>query len=170
MARPMHVVSVHASRFQWHNSDLNYDILPTLRNLRLSYVREVGYINLRCVWSVGCPPDIRPFEGEEIEAVGESEVAKNPISGKGVYRKAFQELYLETRIPSLVAISCFSQFAVSRQTVQRHGKERYLHLRDWLLNTSLEESLNGRIFESSWHSKSSNVLTPSPTSLLACPY
>ncbi|KAI0382388.1 hypothetical protein F5Y04DRAFT_279678 [Hypomontagnella monticulosa] len=149
---PDTMVFIHASRFQWHNDDPDYDILPTLYNLRLSYVREVGYVNLRCVWSIGCPAEIRPFEDEEDDTDEEHEVVKKkPVSAKPIFRKAFQELLPEIPVPPLVSVSCCSQFAVSRETVQRHTKERYMRLRDWLLNTPLEDSLSGRVFEFSWH-------------------
>ncbi|KAI0836197.1 hypothetical protein F5Y06DRAFT_274441 [Hypoxylon sp. FL0890] len=148
-------IFAHASRFQWHNDDPDYDIFPTLRNFRLPYVREAGYVNLRCVWVIGCPAEIRPFDDEEPEAFNDEEqregAAKKPVSAKGVFRRAFQELLPEVPVPTLVAVSCCSQFAVTRDTIQRHSKERYVRFRDWLLDTPLEDSLSGRVMEFSWH-------------------
>lgn len=151
---PDTVIFAHASRFQWHNDDPDYDILPTLHNFRLPYVREAGYVNLRCVWVIGCPAEIRPFDDEDPEngdATQREEAAKKPVSAKGVFRRAFQELLPEVPVPKLVAVSCCSQFAVTSDTVRRHSKERYVRFRNWLLDTPLEDSLSGRVMEFSWH-------------------
>ncbi|KAI2469125.1 hypothetical protein F4781DRAFT_395325 [Annulohypoxylon bovei var. microspora] len=150
---PETVVFVHASRFQWHNDDPDYDIIPTLRNFRLPYVREAGYVNLRCVWVIGCPAEIRPFEDEENGAdEGRHEVTDGkPPTAKGIFRQAFEELLPEVPVPDLVAVSCCSQFAVTRNTIRRHPKEKYLHFRDWLISTPLNDGLSGRVMEFSWH-------------------
>ncbi|KAI0893137.1 hypothetical protein F4806DRAFT_477131 [Annulohypoxylon nitens] len=149
---PDTTIFIHASRFQWHNDDPDYDIVPTLRNLRLPYVREAGYVNLRCVWVIGCPAEIRPFQDED-----EGPRDQKHPSAKGVFRRAFEQLFPEIPVPELVAVSCCSQFAVSRDTIQRHSKERYLQFRDWLLKTPLDDGTSGRVMEFSWHSKSSSL-------------
>ncbi|KAI1442498.1 hypothetical protein F5Y02DRAFT_257064 [Annulohypoxylon stygium] len=143
---PDTTIFIHASRFQWHNDDPDYDIVPTLRNLRLPYVREAGYVNLRCVWVIGCPAEIRPFQDED-----EGPRDQKHPSAKGVFRRAFEQLLPEVPVPELVAVSCCSQFAVSRDTIQRHSKERYLQFRDWLLKTPLDDGTSGRVMEFSWH-------------------
>ncbi|OTB08003.1 hypothetical protein M426DRAFT_52592 [Hypoxylon sp. CI-4A] len=150
---PETILFVHASRFQWHNDDPDYDMFPTLRNLRLPYLREAGYVNLRCVWTIGCPAEIRPFEDEEGENTEEQQggASSKPVSAKGVFRRAFQELLPEVPVPTLVAVSCCSQFGVTRETIQRYPKERYVRFRDWLVDTPLEDSLSGRVMEFSWH-------------------
>ncbi|KAI1390055.1 uncharacterized protein F4822DRAFT_428402 [Hypoxylon trugodes] len=146
---PDNIIFIHASRFQWHNDDPDYDILPTLRNFRLPYLREAGYVNLRCVWVIGCPAEIRPFDDEENEEQQKDE--KKPVSAKGIYRQAFEELLPEIPVPKIVAVSCCSQFAVTRTTIQRHPKEKYIFFRKWLLETPLKDSLSGRVLEFSWH-------------------
>ncbi|KAI1097871.1 hypothetical protein F4804DRAFT_338771 [Jackrogersella minutella] len=146
---PDTAIFIHASRFQWHNDDPNYDTIPTLRNLRLPYVREAGYVNLRCTWVVGCPAEIRPFEDEDAAQRANGE-RKQP-SAKTIFRQAFEQLLPEVPVPPLVAVSCCSQFAVAGPTIRRHPKERYVRFRDWLLDTPLDDSLSGRVMEFSWH-------------------
>ncbi|KAI1773945.1 hypothetical protein F4818DRAFT_442701 [Hypoxylon cercidicola] len=153
---PDAVLFVHASRFQWHNDDPDYDMVPTLRNFRLPYLREAGYVNLRCVWVIGCPAEIRPVEDEEDKDEEEAEARgeradRKPTSAKGVFRRAFQELLPEVPVPALVAVSCCSQFGVTRDTIQKHSRERYIRFRNWLLHTTLDDSLSGRVMEFSWH-------------------
>ncbi|KAJ1326453.1 DUF3431 domain-containing protein [Microdochium nivale] len=142
---PEHAVFIHASRFAWHNDDPDYDAVPVLRNLQLEYVREAGYVNLRCVWVIGCPAEIRPFRDEGTDSQGKA------LSTKAIYKQAFEELLPELRVPELVAVSCCSQFAVSRETLQSRPRSDYERYREWLMATSYTDDLSGRVFEFSWH-------------------
>lgn len=153
---PDAVLFTHASRFQWHNDDPDYDIVPALRNFQLPYLREAGYVNLRCVWVIGCPGEIRPFEDEkedeeEDKPQREGGADEKSVSAKGVFLKAFQELLPEVPVPALVAVSCCSQFGVTRDTILRHSRERYIGFRNWLLETPLDDLHSGRVMEFSWH-------------------
>ena len=146
---PPYVVFVHASRFAWHNDDPDYDAVPTLRNLQLNHVREEGYVNLRCVWAVGCPAEIRPYQDE---GLGSAEKERVPTA-KRVYKAAWGELMHGEPAPEVVAVSCCSQFAVTREMIRSRPLADYVHFRDWLLETPLDDSLSGRVLEFSWHSK-----------------
>ncbi|KAI1422751.1 hypothetical protein F5Y12DRAFT_600194 [Xylaria sp. FL1777] len=156
---PRSVVFVHASRFAWHNDDPDYDALPALRNLRLPYLRAAGYVNLRCVWVIGCPGEIRPVQDAAVDDGKEGEKGKekekgekeNKLSAKHVYKAAFEELLPGTPVPDLVAVSCCSQFAVTRETIRSRPKADYIRFREWLLATPLDDDLNGRVFEFAWH-------------------
>jgi hypothetical protein len=143
---PRSVLFLHASRFAWHNDDPDYDALPTLRNFQLPYLRRQGYVNLRCVWVIGCPSEIRPAH-DEIHRDDAKLMAKN------VYKKSFEELLPEVPVPDLVAVSCCSQFGVTRETIRSRPKADYIRYREWLLATPLDDALNGRVFEFAWHSK-----------------
>ncbi|KAI0432305.1 hypothetical protein F5Y09DRAFT_353780 [Xylaria sp. FL1042] len=142
---PNNVLFLHASRFSWHNDDPDYDALPTLRHLRLSYLQETGYVNLRCVWVIGCPAEIQPLLDEH--------ESSTDVKAKHIYKKAFEELLPELPVPEMVAVSCCSQFGVARNTIRRRPKEDYIRYRRWLIETPLDDSLSGRVFEFSWHSK-----------------
>ncbi|ETS73832.1 hypothetical protein PFICI_14778 [Pestalotiopsis fici W106-1] len=141
---PSTVLFIHASRFAWHNDDPDYDAIPTLRNLQLPYLQESGYVNLRCVWVIGCPAEIRPFEDE---ANGDDA----QLSTKSIYKQAFEELFPDLPVPEVVAVGCCSQFGVTRQTIQHRPRSDYLRYRQWLLETPLDDSLSGRVFEFAWH-------------------
>ncbi|KAI0153042.1 hypothetical protein GGR57DRAFT_468672 [Xylariaceae sp. FL1272] len=155
---PQNMVFVHASRFAWHNDDPDYDALPALRNLQLPYLQESGYANLRCAWVIGCPREIHPVEDaaktdgielsvpEAIEKYG-----KANLTTKHVYKQVYEELFPGLPVPELVAVSCCSQFGVTRDTVRSRPKEDYVRYRDWLLDSPLWDDITGRIFEFSWH-------------------
>jgi len=72
---------------------------------------------------------------------------------KHVYKEALQTLMPGMMVPHLVAVSCCSQFAVSRETIQTHPREDYVRWRKWLLETPLDDDITGRIFEYLWHSE-----------------
>ncbi|CAJ2504130.1 Uu.00g115240.m01.CDS01 [Anthostomella pinea] len=143
---PSAIIFLHASRFAWHNDDPDYDGLRTLRNFQVPYLQETGYVNLRCVWTIGCPAEIHPVEDE-------ASADPDDLTTKVVYKQDFQELMPELPMPEVVAVSCCSQFGVTRDVVRSRSKEDYMRYRQWLLDTPLNDSLTGRIFEFSWHSK-----------------
>ncbi|KAI1437852.1 hypothetical protein GGR50DRAFT_610056 [Xylaria sp. CBS 124048] len=147
---PQNMLFLHASRFAWHNDDPDYDALPALRRFRLPYLREQGYVNLRCVWVIGCPGEIRPAL-DEMAAAKAGGAGNNLIMAKHVYKQAFEELLPGERVPELVGVSCCSQFGVTRERVRRRPRADYVRFRDWLLHTPLDDALNGRVFEFAWH-------------------
>ena len=61
--------------------------------------------------------------------------------------KLFETMFPGHRPPPVLSQPCCAQFAVSRDRVRDNPKDLYLHLRSWLLNTSLEDKNSGRIFE-----------------------
>jgi hypothetical protein len=148
-------VFIHGSRFSWHNDDPDYDNLPTLRRLNLSHVRAVGYANLRCVWTIGCPVEIRPFEriaGEKERAKGALHDGK-PLRTAHIFEHAFRELMPDIKVPHEVGVSCCAQFAVSRDAIRSRPKADYVRWREWLLKTPLSDDFSGRVLEYMWHSE-----------------
>lgn len=143
---PKSIIFIHASRFAWHNDDPDYDAVPTLRNFQLPYLEEQGYVNMRCVWIIGCPQEIRPFEDENAED------GVN-LTAKTIYKQSFEELLPELPVPAVVAVSCCSQFAATRDMIHRRPKEDYVRYRQWLMDTPLEDERSGRVFEFAWHSE-----------------
>ncbi|KAK4241877.1 hypothetical protein C8A03DRAFT_11876 [Achaetomium macrosporum] len=146
-------IFVHASRFAWHNDDPDYDGLATLRNLQLDYVQASGYVNLRCVWTLGCPVEIRPHSdaATDWEIGNGTSSSVRPLTTKEIYKRAFEELMPGLEVPQQVGVSCCSQFAVSREAIHSRPREDYIRWREWLLETPLADDLSGRVFEYLWH-------------------
>jgi hypothetical protein len=151
---------MHGERYQWHNDDPLYgaplascsvsltcstDGIPPLKALRLDYVKTEGYVSLRCVWTLGCPVEIRPLVQDRANStyVG----AQTEVT----YAAGFQELFPGVPVPAEVGTACCAQFAVTRSTIHARPREEYIHFREWLLSTPLEDSISGRIMEYSWH-------------------
>ena len=158
---PGNIIFHRAERFQWHNDNPDYDALPLLQRFRFDYLRNEGYVNLRCVWILGCPVEIRPVKDEapfkEME----------PIHAKHIYRGAFEELFPELAVPEEVGVTCCSQFALRRETIWQRPRSDYVRYRDWLLNSPLEDQLSGRVLEYSWHSTSHHILLILPPTRIA---
>ncbi|KAJ4141646.1 hypothetical protein NW768_000862 [Fusarium equiseti] len=142
---PGNVVFHHAERFQWHNDNPDYDALPLLQNFRFDNLKKVGYANLRCVWVLGCPAEIRPIKDEAPAKEGE------PVHARHVYKAAFQELFPSLEIPEEVGVTCCSQFAVRRETIRQRPRAEYVRFREWLIVSALGDDLSGRVLEYSWH-------------------
>lgn len=140
---PSFVVFTHASRFQWHNDDPDYDGLAILRNLQLPYVTTQDYVNLRCVWVLGCPVEIRPIH----DAANPDHDHPTSIA----YKSAFEQLLPGVPVPEEVGQACCAQFAVSREAILSRPREEYEHFRKWLINTPLDDDTAGRVFEYLWH-------------------
>ena len=133
---------IHSQRYQWHNDDPYYDGIPPLRNFQIPYLQEQGYVNLRCVWTLGCPVEIRPLTDTHRSNVHAGEYFKN----------GFMELFPGVPVPEEVGVSCCAQFGVSRAKVLERPRSDYERFRKWLVETPLEDDLSGRIMEYSWHS------------------
>lgn len=109
---------------------------------------------MRCVWAVGCPDEISLVD-EAAEERGDG------ITMKTAFRRSFQQLLPDHEIPPTVGVSCCAQFAVTRERIRSRPRDDYVRMREWLLNSPLEDDVTGRIFEYSWHSKSSfRVIRP----------
>jgi hypothetical protein len=67
------------------------------------------------------------------------------------YPKAFQELFPGLPLPLSVGVACCAQFAATRETIHSRSLEDYRRWRQWLLDTSLEDHISGRVLEYSWH-------------------
>ncbi|KAF2126795.1 hypothetical protein P153DRAFT_70073 [Dothidotthia symphoricarpi CBS 119687] len=142
-ALPDNVLFIHPNRYQWHNDDPDYDGVPMLHHFQLPYLEQEGYVNIRCVWSLGCPDEIKPLKEE-----GEHRAS---IHAGGYYKKAFQELFPDTQVPIRVGVSCCAQFAVTREKIRQKSRETYIRYREWLMNTELGDAISGRVLEYSWH-------------------
>ncbi|KAI7252699.1 hypothetical protein KC352_g12287 [Hortaea werneckii] len=147
------VIFQHANQYQWHNDDPLYDGKRMLERLQLPYVLEEGYVNLRCVWTLGCQVEIRPVieEAEMVPAAAPSEQRAG-----WYYKEAFQYFFPDMPVPSEIGLSCCAQFAVTATKLRERPKSDYEHYRRWLLETPLADDLSGRIMEYSWHSQSTS--------------
>ncbi|KMP05232.1 hypothetical protein CIRG_04913 [Coccidioides immitis RMSCC 2394] len=141
---PDYMVFIHGLRYQWHNDDPIYDGVPILRNLRLPYVKSVGYAPLRCTWVPGCPAELHPLNPTE-------KGLPTRVAAERAYASAFKTLLPNESVPKEVGATCSSQFAVTRERVRRRRKSDYERMRRWLMNTDLEDEISGRIMEYAWH-------------------
>lgn len=144
----------HANRYQWHNDDPLYDGQRMLSRLQLPHIQAQGYVNLRCVWTIGCPAEHHPIK--EYEAVlGElAETLPRDSRTGSVFKEAFEVLFPGKAVPEAVGVSCCAQFAVTGDKVRQRPKSDYEAYRRWLMETELPDDISGRVMEYSWHSKS----------------
>ena len=120
-----------------------YDGVPVLRRLRLPHVRKRGYVALRCSWTMGCPAELHPLNP--------SSASDDRSQNEQAYAKTFQQLFPGEKVPEVVGAHCSSQFAVSRERIRARRREHYLSIRQWLIETDLDDQISGRILEYMWH-------------------
>ncbi|KUJ22120.1 uncharacterized protein LY89DRAFT_768416, partial [Mollisia scopiformis] len=141
---PELLVFMHAERY---NDDPIYDGVPLLQNLQIPYLISQGYTNLRCVWTLGCPSELKLGERSQ-------ETSSDPNSAKtteSAYPTAFKALFPGEELPDIVGVACCTQFAVTRQQIHERPIEDYYRFRNWTMETDLEDGVSGRVLEYSWH-------------------
>lgn len=143
---PATVLFHHAERFQWHNDNPDYDALALLQRLNVDYIRQQGYVSLRCAWVLGCPVEIRPLTDDGTPNPDE------PISAKRIYKSAFEQMFPDEAVPEKVGAPCCSQFGVSKDAIRSRSRVDYVRYRQWLLDTPASDDLSGRVLEYAWHS------------------
>ncbi|KAF2158330.1 hypothetical protein M409DRAFT_71693 [Zasmidium cellare ATCC 36951] len=126
----------------WHTDVPGYDNVLAMQTLRIDAVKHYGYVNLRCNWIPGCPDEVRPL----------SSAHNNPNNVQCqmplVWRHFFGEL---SDVPDVIATPCCAQFVVSREQVWKRPLEDYKRYHQWLMDTSLNDDISGRILEYLWH-------------------
>lgn len=136
-------VHSHESGFPkaWHTDAKHHSNVESLNSLNVDFVQRNGYANLRCLQNPGCPDEIQPFR----EPVDESRTTE------AAFAAAWREIFDNNDVPEVVGVACCAQFAVSRQQILKRSKEEYLRMHKWLMNTELDDSTSGRVFEYLWH-------------------
>ncbi|WEW57283.1 hypothetical protein PRK78_002748 [Emydomyces testavorans] len=156
---PDYMVFMHGQRYQWHNDDPIYDGVPIIRSLRLPYVEGVGFAPLRCTWVPGCPAEIYPLNPSE-----NGRPAR--IAAERAYAPAFRTLFPNMRVPKEVGATCSSQFAATRERVRQRRKSDYERMRQWLIETDLDDAISGRVMEYAWHMRHDAIINTSSQHML----
>lgn len=159
---PSTIVFLHSHRsgflLAWHVDAPLHDNVAAMRMLQLDFVQQNGYVNLRCNWNPGCKESHRYnrhvtdqvwhdiFEGTSTPALNVSE----GISPATEWQlDAPVQKYL--RKPDQIGAACCAQFAVSSDQVRRRPREDYVKIRQWVLDTELNDASSGRVLEFLWH-------------------
>ncbi|OJD35983.1 histone-lysine n-methyltransferase 2b [Diplodia corticola] len=132
-------IFMHAHLVAWHNNELlDMSSAEILKHLNFRKIVRDGYANLRCHRYPSCPDHLFP-------------IAKNSsqwgIPEEAVFAEAWMELLPFEEVPEVVSQPCCGQFAVSRERIQMLPKAQYEHFRRWLMYTTLEDRLSGRVWE-----------------------
>ncbi|KAJ5957998.1 uncharacterized protein N7479_005148 [Penicillium vulpinum] len=136
---PEYMVFLHAHQYSGHVEFWQQDNVLTVQRLQLDYLRQVGYLNLRCDWSPGCPDEVQPFR----QMAGRT----TELAFAGAWIRIFNN----TDVPEIVATPCCAQFAVTRGQVLQRPRSAYESYHHWLMTTELDDETSGRVFEYLWH-------------------
>ena len=136
-------IFIHGHRSAWHQEG---DILPLIQGLDRVALARVGYSSLRCDWYPSCPAEMRPVHHDAIVWGNETHRKSTEAAIAGNWRLMFPY----EKLPTTLASPCCAQFAVTRQTIIRRPKVVYERLRDWLMESLLEDDVSGRVLEKLW--------------------
>lgn len=127
------------------SANIRVDSRRILKNLRTKPIIEDGYVNLRCHLEQGCSNGLDLTQ------------KYNRDDWRYVLNNAWRERYAKwfpgKEIPETVTVPCCAQFGVSREKILERPLDFYKEVRQWLIDTPLEDSLSGRVMEYSWHGK-----------------
>ncbi|KAJ5685654.1 hypothetical protein N7536_008273 [Penicillium majusculum] len=153
---PSTIVFLHAHRagflMAWHVDAPLHDNVIAMRNLKLDFVQQNGYVNLRCNWNPGCKNAHRSnthvteqiwsnvFAGTSTPPLNTSSSTDQEFAGQRYLRK-----------PTEIGAACCAQFALSRDQVQKRPLEDYIKFRQWIIDTELSDASSGRVMEFLWH-------------------
>ena len=168
---PSIILFLHAHRDgywkAWHtDAPLHNNVLAT-RALRLPFVEEQGYVNLRCNLHPGCNNGPRSGADRTLTPAIWNGIWANsstPPRWMALQVQSYEPVpadhpsvlsdhnagYLVDRVPE-IRVACCAQFAVSRSAVLERSREDYVAFRQWLLSTELPDRVSGRVFEYLWH-------------------
>jgi len=133
-------IFVHAHSGAKHNDEpMDGSMVQALQRLRDDHVIREGYFNLRCSWEPGCPVSLDLYKP-----------AGNSSEQETRMKQAWQGLHPGVPLPAAVAQPCCGQFAASRDRIRSVPRKRWVHFRDWLLETELDDYHSGRIWEYNW--------------------
>jgi hypothetical protein len=136
-------ILTHAQDISWHmESILTHSLSYALSHLDLLAVKERGYVNLRVSWENACPAYIdTTFQGMTSLAL-ESQATREAFLGNFGHASEFSG-----EVPRILAQPCCSQFAVTRDVIRSVKRESYAHYIDWLLHSTMDDSILGRTWE-----------------------
>nr|BBI16191.1 hypothetical polyol transporter [Ramalina conduplicans] len=140
---PAIVAFLHSHRdgffSSWHTDTPLHNNVDAMRTLNLSFVKQNGYVNLRCKRSPGC------LEVQTHNAHVTPEVYLEVFQGTST------QINETTQAPELVGAACCAQFAASSEQIRKRPLADYEVLRRWLLQTSDKDAKSGRVMEFLWH-------------------
>jgi len=149
----------HRSGFfkAWHVDTPLHDNVMAMQLLRVDTVQKKGYVNLRCNWNPGCTKrgrnnaHVTRETWEEIMGNTSTPMFNSRTGRPGALPADAEILDEKDHNKITVWAPCCAQFAVSREAIYARPLDDYLQMRQWLMDTELDDARSGRVFEYLWH-------------------
>ena len=140
------VLFFHPHRITWHNNVLlDTSSATTIKLLSDAHVMRQGYFNSRCHLDPGCPNWLHVDQSRWKYNLKYK--PEEPYLTSAVFHDLFGE---SVPTPDSISQPCCAQFAVSGERIRQRPLKDYIHYREWLLSTPLNDKTSGRIMEYSW--------------------
>jgi hypothetical protein len=136
-------IMIHPHEDPWHiEGVLQRSMLFALSHLDLDVVSRSRYANLRVDWTQACPSWIDTTKTPET-----AQKQEEPLMHAALVENFGMS---DAEVPRIMAGPCCSQFAVTKEAVQRSPRSQYKRSVDWLVETTLSDYLSGRTWEHMW--------------------
>ena len=138
----------HGHDKSWHQ---HLDAATEVNHLNLTTIRERGYQNFRCTLFDGvhkhdCPYDQKDHLLHDGKPYWEG---VDPVT-RDTFADIWDAWFGGPR-PEYLMSACCAQFIVTRESVLRRSRDKYMEYRQFLIDTELHDYHAGRIFEKTWH-------------------
>ena len=107
----------------------------------MDYVKQEGFVNLRCISIPGCDKAVQPYRDPPLP----------DRPAEQAMPQAWKELFPDVEMPREIAAPCCAQFAVTREQVLKRSRKEYEHYYNWVTTTELTDYVSGRVMEYLWH-------------------
>lgn len=166
---PEVVVFIHSHRdgfFRaWHVDTALHSNVDSIRHLRLDHVLKTGYVNLRCNLNPGCMKlekrnsHVTRQVWSEIFANTSTPRFNSHSDGPAAVSRTDEDEKEDASNAAAgsqhdsihIQSPCCAQFAVSAARIYQRPLDDYLNIRQWLLDTQLDNAHSGRVMEYLWH-------------------
>lgn len=143
----------------WHVDTPLHDNVYAMRHLQIDYVKEQGYVNLRCNLNPGCKKINKPNPHITASVWDEVfwETSTPAFSQNSSHPAAVTDFSLLEDKDKLAVMqprvwaACCAQFAVSREQIYKRPLNDYIKIRQWVIDTEEDDAKSGRVMEYLWH-------------------
>lgn len=139
----------------WHVDTPLHDNVYAMRHLQLDYVKDQGYVNLRCNLNPGCKRtsgmNRHVSMADWQEVLGNTSTPAFSQHGPSAAVEAHAASDDSATVPPRIWTPCCAQFAVSREQILKRPLQDYIQIREWLMTTDRDDAQSGRVLEYLWH-------------------
>ncbi|KAJ5991791.1 hypothetical protein N7451_007515 [Penicillium sp. IBT 35674x] len=141
-----YTIFIHGNEEHWHNDVGGPKTFNQLLNLRFEAVSRIGYVNLRCLSTPGCPDSLHPAIIQQTDIDYQTLVENFPQIWSEIFGLS------PHTAPLQLGHHCCGQFAVTKERIHERPQQVYYRMLQWVAMTEWSDSYGiGWLMEKLWH-------------------